>query len=259
MSNDIWMPLYIGDYLADTMHLTCEEHGAYLLLIMACWKNGGMIDAKTIPMICRLDAERLNAIWPNLSEFFERKENWIISKRASMELEKAGVRSRKAKNAASKRWTQPEETSNPPEDVTETIHENTEDSLTAHQFVVQQFNAVAPIQCSKLTDRRRKALSTRLRDKSWNWQEALNRVPECPFLNGDNRTGWKMDFDFFLKPDSVNSILEGKYDGKPQNSNASERREEANQLALAEFVRTSNEFRRVRQVNALPYCDEEDG
>jgi uncharacterized protein YdaU (DUF1376 family) len=50
-----WMPLYVADYLNDTMHLTVAESGAYMNLILFYWVNGGLPnDEKAIARITRL-------------------------------------------------------------------------------------------------------------------------------------------------------------------------------------------------------------
>ena len=65
----------------------------------------------------------------------------------------------------------------------------------------------------QMTDKRKTALRKRLRDASWldGWREALRMAPNIPFLRGDASGGWVMDIEFFLRPDSVTKIIEGKY------------------------------------------------
>jgi len=49
------------------------------------------------------------------------------------------------------------------------------------------------------------------------WKEALCMIPTIPFLMGRNDRGWKADIDWFLKPDSVVKIIEGKYSNDPKS------------------------------------------
>lgn len=64
---DIWMPVYIGDYLSDTMHLTVEQHGAYFLLLMAYWKNRGALLESRLKTIVNINEDS----WTVLEEFFD--------------------------------------------------------------------------------------------------------------------------------------------------------------------------------------------
>ncbi len=69
--------------------------------------------------------------------------------------------------------------------------------------------------CSE-TDKRKRAFKLRALDEffSANWLAALNKVKMSPFCAGINDRGWIADVDFFLRPDSVVKIMEGKYDDR---------------------------------------------
>jgi hypothetical protein len=54
----------------------------------------------------------------------------------------------------------------------------------------------------------------RVKDPEWlaDYPAALAKIPNSAFLRGRNERGWIPDIDWFLKPDTVTRILEGKYD-----------------------------------------------
>lgn len=97
---------------------------------------------------------------------------------------------------------------------------------------------------SQLTDKRRKAMQARWRDSWWrdHWREALERAGPSAFLRGGNDRGWVIDLEFFLRPDTVAKILEGKYDnraGTTRAGNSAAAREQRNADSLAIFERAA--------------------
>ena len=69
--NRPWMPLYIGDYLGDTGHLTTTQHGAYLLLMMHYWRKGELPDDdKQLSKITKLPLKVWTEYRETLQDFF---------------------------------------------------------------------------------------------------------------------------------------------------------------------------------------------
>jgi uncharacterized protein YdaU (DUF1376 family) len=109
VKTDIWMPVFIGDYLADTMHLTTEQHGAYLLLLFHLWRRGSLRDDDAVlAKISGLGENAWNLHRPALAEFFKIHDG--LWQHGRVEKEKARVTAtkqsmtKKAKSAASSRW-----------------------------------------------------------------------------------------------------------------------------------------------------------
>ena len=84
--NRPWMPLYVGDYLGDTGHLTTAQHGAYLLLMMHYWRKGELPDDdRQLCKIAKLPLKTWCQYRATLQDFFY--EGWK-HKRIDAELAK---------------------------------------------------------------------------------------------------------------------------------------------------------------------------
>jgi len=104
-----WMPIWIGDYLADTRRLTTEQHGAYLLLIFDYWRQGPLPnDDAALAQIVGLPEGRWKKHRPTIERFFQLKGGQWHQKRIDREIEQAlGHKAKmvgRAKKAAEARW-----------------------------------------------------------------------------------------------------------------------------------------------------------
>lgn len=109
------MPLWIGSYLADTQHLERHEHGAYLLLLMAYWRNGGPLpdDDKRLASIAKCSPKEWKDLRQTMADFFQVDAGQWSHKRVEHELacakDRASKAKRKAQAAAQARWKQSSE------------------------------------------------------------------------------------------------------------------------------------------------------
>lgn len=103
MSSSPFMQLYVGDYLADTLDLTTEQHGAYLLLLMTMWRHGAKLpnDPAKLCRVARVSPKRWPTIWSEISRFFDTEGGFITNKRLTKEHQKALSISHERKTAGS--------------------------------------------------------------------------------------------------------------------------------------------------------------
>jgi uncharacterized protein YdaU (DUF1376 family) len=101
-----YMQLYVADYLGDTRHLTTEQHGAYLLLLMTMWRSDGVLsdDPAKLARIAGLTVARWNKISHDVLAFFTPCDGGFTQGRLVAELtiadEKSEKRSRAGKAGA---------------------------------------------------------------------------------------------------------------------------------------------------------------
>lgn len=97
-----FMPMFWGDLLANTLHLSAQEAGAYLFLIAHAWEHDAKIAVTDLQRVARVSNFQWPKVRPRLSQFFNTimdPNNWI-HERVKSELIKAGEISNKRKDAA---------------------------------------------------------------------------------------------------------------------------------------------------------------
>ena len=100
-----FLALYTGDYLRDTRHLSCCEHGVYLLMLMHCWDSRGPLplDDKKIMGICAARSkDEVEAMRRVRDGFFTRMDDGYYNRRIQREIERSNAISIKRKFAGIK-------------------------------------------------------------------------------------------------------------------------------------------------------------
>lgn len=243
-----YMQLYVADYLADTAHLTTEEHGAYLLLLFNYWQTGKPLRAERLAAVTRLPNERWQAVEKTLSDFFYLQDGLWINDRVERDLEAVKSKSIKASDAgkasarakASRKQgladgcstdveTDVQRNVNHTEADTEadTVKSPCDRQAESHEPKARIPYAeifAAYTECLPGLPRLRivdEARKTMIRNR-WNsdkrfqtvdfWQRFFTHVSESDFLMGRTDKPWNgCCFDWLLKPANFRKIIEGNY------------------------------------------------
>lgn len=112
MSKAPAMPIFIDAYLSDTTHLSTEEHGAYLLLLMAMWRRNGSVpdDNRDVARMVGLGLARWKKIKERLRPLLTFEQSQISQKRLKKEWNYVTDYKEKQRKNAQKRWAKPNET-----------------------------------------------------------------------------------------------------------------------------------------------------
>lgn len=219
---------YPDDFLGGTLTMTLEERGLYITALCLQWTQGGVSktdikslgSAMAVPSLKRvllkfssgadglLRNEKLERVRAKQNEFREnRSKNGKMGAETRWLSHSTAIPNTMAKN------------SSPSPTPTPTKEEGKDASLPAQ--VKEVFNAWNLLECVPkcliVSDKRRRMLEVRLREPFFaaNWREAMSKVKLSPFLQGQNNRGWRASFEWFIAPDSVSKIMEGKYANNP--------------------------------------------
>lgn len=241
MSETPFMPLWVADFIRDTLDLDAKEVGAYMLILMTMWGRNGYLPNDTVKLQrvarCGRDWPR---VWGSLAHYFTVDGDRITQGRLLIELQKVAAkrevnaqhgargghakalktRERGVANATvSLQQPEPE-----PDKNTEAKASVVRLAPDHSRECVDHFNAIAARvgwpQVQRITPSRKAALHHRIADCGGvdEWCEAIARAGRSPLLTGQTGRGWRADFDWLCKAANFTKLMEGNYDPTPRNN-----------------------------------------
>ena len=235
------IPLFGDAYIADTRHLSLEEHGAYLNLMMIAWRSEDCSlpndDARLARML-GVTAKKWAGLKPTVMDFWTLDSDRWSQKRLTKERRYVAKKSEQNAEAANARWKaksletkgaphanappmQSERNAPPPSPTQEIEEEETaaQSVRAARQPValaIEVWNAVAKDVGWPLSQRpshkRQKAVAARLRDHGLDaWKAAIARARASPYLSSTDPPTW-FTIDWLAKDENFPKVTEGNYD-----------------------------------------------
>ena len=93
----------------------------------------------------------------------------------------------------------------------------------------------------KINDKRKRAINNLLKEYSLEEMlQAMGKIRTSNFLQGNNKTGWQISFDWFTNKSNFLKVLEGNYDDKASINN-SEKEKKSKNYQEKDFVGVTNE------------------
>ena len=241
-----FMPIAVDAYMADCGHLSNEEHGCYLLLLLLMWRTPN----QRLPNDDRWLARKLNrtlenietAFRPIIQEFCQCDGNWITQKRLLKVRRYIQKQSQAQSDRAKSRWNKekdvcprnaaPHASGNaskykskiklkliPTEDkdMISRSFASLVDFAPDVSIAFQVYNTTAKRvgwpEAQKLSDTRQKKMLGRLKDAGGleGFKTAIAKAEASEFLTET----WKgFGIDWLLEPRNFTKVMEGNYDRK---------------------------------------------
>ena len=117
MKREAFLPLFVGDFFAATLHFTGLEQSLYALCLMHQWAVGSIpSDPVKLASVLRWDSELFRETWPVVAKKFTLRDGQLVNLRLEEHREKSKTfgdkRAEVARAAAAARWANRDASSN---------------------------------------------------------------------------------------------------------------------------------------------------